>query len=192
MAVIAIAGGIGSGKSVVSKIISALGYHVYDCDIEAKRIMDNSPEIKSFIRDNICEEAILKDGSINRTILGEVVFKSPHKLELLNAVVHDVVKTDLQDWARDKSLAFVESAILYQSGIDKLVDMVWEVTAPEEIRLARVIKRNNLSAEQVRDRIKSQDRFIVTDKHPATIIIDNDGMNPVLPVILNLLSNLQK
>ncbi|MDE5821010.1 MAG: dephospho-CoA kinase [Paramuribaculum sp.] len=192
MSVIAISGGIGSGKSVVSRILTAMGYPVYDCDSEAKRIMNGSPSIKSFIKSNISDKAILADQSIDRIHLAEVVFKNQVKLEMLNSVVHDAVKTDVAQWVKSKSVSFVETAILYQSGLDKLVNQVWEIVAPDEIRINRVMKRNRFSAEQVKDRIKSQDGFVIPEKHPETLLINNDGLEPVLPVILSLLKNLQK
>lgn len=192
MSVIAISGGIGSGKSVVSRILTAMGYPVYDCDSEAKRIMNNSPSIKSFIKSNISDKAILADQSIDRIHLADVVFKNQVKLEMLNSVVHEAVKTDVAQWVKSKSVSFVETAILYQSGLDKLVNQVWEIVAPDEIRINRVMKRNRFSAEQVKDRIKSQDGFVIPEKHPETLLINNDGLEPVLPVILSLLKNLQK
>ena len=192
MSVIAISGGIGSGKSVVSRILTAMGYPVYDCDSEAKRIMDNSLSIKSFIKSNISEGAILADHSIDRIHLADVVFKNQVKLEMLNSVVHDAVKTDVAQWVKSKPVSFVETAILYQSGFDKLVNQVWEIVAPDEIRINRVMKRNGFSAEQVKVRIKSQDSFVIPEKHPETLLINNDGLEPVLPVILSLLKNLQK
>ena len=192
MSVIAISGGIGSGKSIVSRILTVMGYPVYDCDSEAKRIMNNSPSIKSFIKRNISDEAILADQSIDRTHLADVVFKNQVKLEMLNSVVHDEVKTDVAQWVKSKPVSFVETAILYQSGLDKLVNQVWEIVAPDEIRINRVMKRNRFSAEQVKDRIKSQDIFVIPETHPETLLINNDGLEPVLPVILSLLKNLQK
>lgn len=109
---------------------------------------------------------------------------------MLNIAVHEAVKSDLTTWASDKQLAFVETAILYQSGLDLMVDRVWEVTAPEEIRIQRVLKRNNITVEQVKARIKSQDDFAVKKKHPATILIENDNTVPLLPQILTLLATL--
>lgn len=192
MVLIAIAGGIGSGKSVVSRILSAMNYPVYDCDSEAKRLMDSSDTIKSAISKRIYYGAISSDNRIDRSVLAEIVFKDKDKLRILNEIVHSAFKEDILKWCRGKNIAFVETAILYQSGLDKIVDMVWEVVAPKEIRILRVIKRNNMSAEQVLDRIKAQDDFLIEEKHPATYIINNDGDEPVLPQINNLLTVLRK
>ncbi|MDE6264497.1 MAG: dephospho-CoA kinase [Paramuribaculum sp.] len=192
MRLVAITGGIGSGKSVVAKILLAMGYPVYDCDSRAKGIMDGSKEIKDFISENICTGAIRSDGSIDRQVLAETVFGCPEKLEALNSVVHDAVRRDLSEWCVGKEIAFVETAILYQSGLDRMADAVWEVVAPKEIRIERVMSRSNLTARQVEDRIKSQDSFVVENSHPATMLIDNDGFIPVLPRVLELLELLKK
>lgn len=192
MQLIAITGGIGSGKSVVAKILLAMGYPVYDCDSEAKSIMDSSNEIKMFISENICSGAIRNDSSIDREVLAEAVFGSADKLDALNSVVHGAVRRDLSQWSAHKEVAFVETAILYQSGLDRMVDAVWEVVAPKRIRIERVIARSNLTARQVEDRIKSQDSFVVENSHPATMLIDNDGVIPVLPRVLELLGFLKR
>ncbi len=192
MSLIAITGGIGSGKSVVAKILLAMGYPVYDCDSKAKSIMDCSEEIKTFISEKICSDAIRNDSSIDRTVLAEAVFGSPEKLASLNSIVHEAVRCDLSRWSASKDTAFVETAILYQSGLDRMVDCVWEVVAPKEIRIERVIARSNLTARQVEDRIKSQDSYVIENSHPATMFIDNDGFIPVLPRVLELLGYLGK
>lgn len=188
---IAITGGIGSGKSVVAKIVTALGYSVYDCDTEAKIIIDSSAEIKSRIANEISHLAITSDNHVNRQKLGEIVFSDSKKLELLNTIVHAEVRKSLiqrRDTCRD-SIMFVETAILYQSGIDRLVDEVWEITASEEIRIKRVVKRNNLSPDQVKARIDSQ-RFTPSQPHPKIFTIINDDITPLLPQILNRVASI--
>ncbi len=191
--VIAISGGIGSGKSVVAKILRLLGYDVYDCDREAKRLMDESTEIKESLRKLISENVINNDFTINRKLLAEIVFSSPEKLNVLNTIVHGAVKKDIEQWNEYKATngkpVFVETAILYQSGIDKMVDYVVEVTAPVEIRVERVMHRNGFKREDVVRRIESQtiEEF---SPHPNTLYIDNSGDQPLLPQISALLSSL--
>ncbi len=186
---IAIEGGIGSGKSVVSRVLSTLGYPVYDCDVRAKLIMDQSATIKQRIADEICAEAI-SCGVIDRRKLSEVVFADADALLRLNALVHSAVRDDLALWILHHRLAFVETAILYQSGIDSMVDGVWSVVAPRELRILRVISRNHLSREAVESRIAAQDSFVAGRMHPHVDIIVNDGDMPVLPQILALISRL--
>ncbi len=185
----AITGGIGAGKSVVSRILRTLGYEVFDCDIEARRLMDADPEIKRRLKEEISPETVTDNGTIDRRRLSEIVFADKSMLEKLNAIVHASVRDEIDRWRSHPERTnrlFVETAILYESGLDRMVDDVWCVTAPEDIRIARVIARNNCSADDVRARIESQN-FIPSQPHPNLFDIINDGFAPVLPRVLSLL-----
>lgn len=181
---IAVTGGIGCGKSVVCRIFELLGFHVYDCDSQAKKIMDNSPVIKQEIMTQI-DRAVVKNGIINRQALGEIVFNDSVALQRLNSIVHSAVKTDLYNWHRETSgdIHFVETAILYQSGINEMVDDIVEVVAPKELRIRRVMARNNMGREQVLERISSQssEQNRCNDK---TIKIINDDNTSLLCQVL--------
>lgn len=182
----AITGGIGSGKSVVCNVLRTLGYEVYDCDLRARAIMEGDEVLKKRLADAFGNKIINGDGTLNRPALGAIVFNDPEKLEALNAMVHGAVKDDITAWRTGRSKQprlFIETAILYQSGLDKMVDDIWEVTAPEDIRIARVIARNKLTAAQVRARIAAQ-RFPVPAVHPPVRHIINDGHRPLMPQIL--------
>lgn len=184
----AITGGIGSGKSVVSRILSELGYEVYDSDSRAKELMDNSSEIKKALTEAFGEGVVNADGEIDRKLLSSIVFNNGDALKKLNSIVHKAVLDDIMKWC-EKYVCyrlFVETAILYQSGLDKLVDEVWEVMAPEEIRIQRVMKRNNVSAEEASRRIESQ-RIKISTLHPRVFMIENWGNSAVLPQIKALL-----
>ena len=182
--VIAITGGIGSGKSVVSNILRAIGYPVYDCDSRAKALMDSNEKIKHRLRQEIDKSVVDASGSIDRKQLSKIVFNDAVKLTKLNSIVHQYVREDIaiSVLKTDSRYFFIETAILYQSGIDQMVDAVWEITAPEEIRIQRVMKRNNCTAEDVIARINSQ-TFTPETPHPATFNIINDNSQPVLPQI---------
>lgn len=185
-----ITGGIGSGKSIVSKILTELGHQVYDCDIRAKNIMDSSDEIKNEIKSRINQECIDSNNCIDRKRLASIVFLDTRMLDTLNNIVHKAIKKDITIWAESLNTckAWVESAILYESGVDKLVDEVWEVMAPEELRIERVVKRNNTTPEEVKNRIESQKTESLYTKHPNTKIVVNDDVQPLLKQILQLLS----
>lgn len=190
MKLIAITGGIGSGKSVVSRILRTMGHEVYDCDSEAKRLMDESREIKRRICEQISPAAVSADGKIDRTHLSSVVFADPAKLSILNSIVHSAVTDDIKAWRsqpHSRDMLFVETAILYQSGLDRIVDEVWDVTAPDELRIARVIARNNCDREAVAARIRSQ---VFAPEHPHHTVreILNDNVTPLLPRIEALLA----
>lgn len=189
---IAITGGIGCGKSVVSNILRALEYPVYDCDSEAKRLMNDSNYIKSEISKKISCEAIALDGSINRPVLAKIVFNDNKLLSQLNTIVHSAVKEDIINWTKQhqtQHTLFVETAILYQSGINLFVDEVWEIQAPIDLRINRVILRNNTTAEDVQSRINSQ-QYNIDKLHDNTKYIVNDNIKPILPQILNLIKEL--
>ena len=185
---IAITGGIGSGKSIISDILRAMGHKVYDCDTRAKALMDTDESIKNDLIDLISIDAVRNDRTIDRKLLSEIVFNDPNALSRLNSIVHKAVRADLRRWrdtSSDKTV-WVETAILYASRLDREVDEVWEVTAPTELRVQRVMKRNSMSREQVLARISSQSTT-AAQLHPLTKAIVNDGVEPVLPQILSLL-----
>lgn len=185
---IAITGGIGSGKSIISDILRAMGHKVYDCDTRAKALMDTDESIKNDLIDLISIDAVRNDRTIDRKLLSEIVFNDPDALSRLNSIVHKAVRADLRRWrdtSSDKTV-WVETAILYASRLDREVDEVWEVTAPTELRVPRVMKRNSMSREQVLARISSQSTT-AAQLHPLTKAIVNDGVEPVLPQILSLL-----
>jgi len=178
---VAVTGGIGSGKSVVCRILAASGYEVYDCDSRAKWLMDNSAEIKCGLCRAIHPE-VVKGGCIDRQLLSSIVFSDKDKLQALNSIVHGAVLADIALWANahaDAGVMFVETAILYQSGLDRMVDEVWEVTAPEQVRVERVMKRNGMSEADVRARIRSQS-FVPERRHSRAMRIFNDGRESLL------------
>ena len=185
---IAISGGIGAGKSVVCRIVNAMGYQVYDCDIRAKEIMDESDEIKKAIATEIDADAVTGN-IINRKRLSEVVFSDRLALQTLSAIVHRHVCEDISEWRTNKEISFVETAILYESGLDRMVDEVWWVSAPTELRVERVMRRNGMSRAQVLDRINSQQYYDVETPHKNIREIINDGVIPILPQIEALINH---
>ena len=143
---IGITGGIGSGKSVVSRLLRIMGYSVYDTDSEAKRLMESSLEVVQKLSECFGRD-IYHNGRLNRGLLSSRVFGKSDKIVLLNSIVHPVVRFDFYRWSEslNEEICFVESAILYESRFDELVDEVWTVTAPEELRISRVRQRSGLT-----------------------------------------------
>ncbi len=185
---IAIAGGIGSGKSVVSSMLRAMGCEVYDCDSRAKALMDADEAIKRDISTLIAEEAVTPQGAIDRRALADKVFNDARLLGVLNGIVHEAVRRDLVRWRNslDCRVAWVESAIVHESGLDALVDEIWEVTAPEELRIRRVINRSGLLRDEIERRMAAQSGTRYIDGVPVKYII-NDDVAAVLPQLLDLL-----
>ncbi|MDE7458346.1 MAG: dephospho-CoA kinase [Muribaculaceae bacterium] len=133
--------------------------------------------------------SVSSDGIIDRRHISSVVFSDKSKLEQLNSIVHTAVRQRIIEWRAEPHKSdrlFVETAILYQSGLDALVDEVWDVIAPDEIRIMRVINRNKCDRSAVIDRIKSQS-FLPENPHPIISTIVNDGFTAVIPQILDLL-----
>lgn len=187
MRLIALTGGIGSGKSVVARMLRAMGYEVYDCDSRAKAIMDADPSIRARIAGEVCAEAVVGH-TIDRPLLAKVVFSDSRALSRLNDIVHGAVRADISSWAGSGEIAFVETAILYQSGIDRMVSEVWEVVAPVALRLSRAMQRDGATARSVKARIDAQDTYTPQSLHPVRKEIVNDGVVPLLPQLLTLLS----
>lgn len=192
---VALSGGIGSGKSVVARMLSVMGYDVYDCDTRARNLIDTNEEIKRAIAGAIGPASIAADGSLDRQYVGSIVFRDKEKLARLNEITHAAVRADLCRWHQNGckgNVRFVETAILYQSGIDRMVDAVIEVAAPIETRISRIIARNSLAGSEGRqhaiDRINSQQCDIAAP-HPVIYHIINDDFSPILPQLQCILHN---
>ena len=144
--IIGLTGGIGSGKSYIAQALAQRGYAVYDCDREAKRIIAENKEVQAAIIDLLGEEAFIYHQSsiiYNTEYVAKRVFADPKLLNELNKIVHPAVKADiLSSFTSHLSPLFIESAILFESGLDKLCDKIVVVTAPEETRIARTIARD--------------------------------------------------
>ena len=182
---IAITGGIGSGKSVVCRILRAMGYEVFDCDSRAKALMDADEGIKERLAAEIAAETVT-EGKIDRAKLSAIVFADKAKLQILNNIVHSAVRENLKQWQaqHNADVCFVETAILFESGLNRLVDGEWRVMSPLELRVERTMKRSNMSRQQVEARISAQQYTPSPDEpQPALTIITNDEKSPLLPQI---------
>ena len=169
--IIGITGGIGSGKSTIARALAARGYAVYDCDREAKRIIAENKDVQQQIIALLGPEAFV-NGVYNTSYVAQRVFAEPELLERLNQIVHPAVKADIIRHSPLSGSAasplinppflFLESAILYESGLDSLCDKIFVIEAPEDIRIARTIARDyhgDASPEninKVRARIRAQ------------------------------------
>ena len=156
--IIGITGGIGSGKSTLSHLLRAEGYSVYDTDLEARRLQNEHSAMKRKLVEMFGKDIYTEQG-LNRSALGKLVFGKPELLTKLNAIVHPLVMEDFNNWVINrypKKMLFIESAILYESGFNKLVDRVILITAEEAIRIERVVKRDGITPEHVRARMSHQ------------------------------------
>jgi len=178
MQIIGITGGIGSGKSTVAQELARRGYRVYDCDREAKRIIAEDAEVRQAIIDLLGEEAFA-DGHYNTEYVAQRVFAAPELLARLNAIVHPAVGRDIINRQPD----FVESAILYEAGLDKLCERVIAVEAPEDVRIARTIARDYEGVASEENINKVRARMRTQALHKGDQQICNDGNTPVSELV---------
>lgn len=188
MKLIGLTGGIGTGKSTVARILRLRGYEVYDCDLEAKRLMDESLEVRRSLRDRWGEEIYSAEGELDRRKVAEYVFDDRREKAWLDSLVHGLVRDDVKRWADTHTdyshdTVFVESAILFTSGLADMCQEVWEVAAPLDTRVERVMKRSGLTREQALARIDAQreEQKICQSRHTRQIV--NDGATPLLDAI---------
>ncbi|WP_139959139.1 dephospho-CoA kinase [Flavicella sediminum] len=155
--VVGLTGGIGSGKTTVLKMFHALGAETYIADVEAKKIMNTSAEVKQQIAKLFGVKSYL-DGTLNRAYIAEIVFKNPEKLQALNAIVHPAVRKDFNVFVENSKSAYVvyESAILFESDNFQFCDVIVVVVAPLDLRIERVLQRETTSKAQIEARIKNQ------------------------------------
>lgn len=172
---IAVTGGIGSGKSVVSCLLRMMGVPVYDCDSEAKKLMNTSPEICRALTEAVGAEVYGADGCVNRPYLASYMFGHPEHVAIVNHIVHPAVRAHFNQWAMctHSPLVAVETAILYESGMDTDVDSVLLVHAPLDLRVSRTMQRDSADEQSIRRRISAQtpDEELMPK---ATYVIVND------------------
>jgi dephospho-CoA kinase len=190
---IGITGGIGSGKSVVSKILSLLDIPIYLSDDEAKRLTATDEAIRRELTDLLGDE-LYQGGMLNKQMLANFLFASAENAEKINAIIHPQVKQDFRRWCtRHSALQFVamESAILFESGFDSEVDVVVMVYAPQEVRIQRAMMRDAASRTQIEQRIKRQ-MDDVAKCSKAHYVLINDDKTALIPQVLQLLVSLSQ
>ncbi len=190
---IGITGGIGSGKSVVSRLLGIMGIPVYISDIEAKRITQTDQVIRRGLCDLVGQD-VFQGGELNRPLLASYMFGHPDRVQKVNELIHPQVKEDFRQWAarlESEQLVGMESAILVEAGFKNEVDFLVMVYAPLEVRVERAVKRDGSSRELVMKRIEAQMSDEVKRNH-ADFVIVNDDETPLIPQVLELISLLSK
>lgn len=156
--IIGLTGGIGSGKSTVAKYIASKGIPIYIADEEAKKIMSKKSVIKEV--QSVFEEIIInEDKQLDRKKIASIVFQNPSKLDQLNKVIHPKVKEHFKKWMiehKDYPFVVKEVAILFETGGNIDCDKIILVTAPEEIKINRILKRDNIEKDEIIKRMKNQ------------------------------------
>ena len=185
---IGITGGIGSGKSTVSKIFQLLGIPVYASDDRAKWLMAYDAELKSQICSAFGDQSYLADGGVNRSFLAEKIFSDPEKVEQINALVHPAVGRDFKTWAEDQATPYVlkEAALLFETGSYKELDKVINVSSPLKIRMARVLARDTHRNEDQVNQIMNRQMPDEEKNELADYIVKNTDNKLLIPQVLEI------
>ena len=182
---IAITGGIGSGKSYVCKLLAARGIEIYDCDAAAKRLMRTSAALRQQLTCLIGADTYLPDGTLNKAVVAKFLLASEANAHAIDAIVHPAVAQDFEQ----SGAQWMECAILYESGFERLVDRVIAVTAPEKVRISRVMQRDGISREKALEWIHRQWAQQEVAKR-ADYEIVNDGSQPLEPQIESIIKQI--
>lgn len=190
---VGITGGIGSGKTIVCEILETMGYPVFYSDRVAKELMYSDSQLKSKLIDLIGAEAYI-DGELNRPFIAQLVFSRPDLLAKINSLVHPRVREAFSQFAianTDSKFVFNEAAILFETGAYKSFDAIILVTADEDLRIQRVMERDKITADQVKERMKNQ--WADKEKKKLTeFVVSNNANDLLVPQIENILAELQK
>lgn len=192
MFTVGLTGGIGSGKSMVARLFEVLGIPVFRADDEGKRILNEDPTARKAVSEAF-GAAMYANDLLDRNALAAVVFNDPTALRKLNAIVHPLVRERFRSWSAEQTSPYVvmEAAILVESGGAKVVDHLVVVNAPEDLRIQRVMQRDQVSESEVRARLRSQTDDAGRNSAANTIIV-NDGHRMVIPQVLHLHQQLLK
>ena len=155
---VGITGGIGSGKTTICNFFRILNIPVFEADIEAKRILDNSQVVREKIKAIFGDDIYLPNQTIDRKKLAQLIFNSPPLLKEINSIIHPEVRKYFDEWCDIQNSSYIvyEAAILFESGFYKMMDFTILVISPEKERIERVIARENTTKEDVKSRISKQ------------------------------------
>ena len=184
---ICITGSIGSGKTTVANIFKAIGIPVFNADINAKELYAEE-NVKTLLLKNFGKTIFDSDKNINKEILASIVFNNPDALKKINSIIHPLVMENFHNWSKlqsSNSFVIFESAIIFESGLDKEFDKIISVSAPEDLRVKRVMKRDSVNSDKVLQRIKNQWSNEAKVKLSDFVII-NDERQLLIPQILEI------
>ena len=183
---IGLTGGIGSGKTTVAKIFALLGVPIYNADEATKNLYHTNKDLVKSLKKHFGEDVYTNE-NLNRSRLAEIVFNDPAKLDLLNNLVHPLTINDAEDWMKKQTAPYVikEAALIFETGSARGLDYVIGVSAPQHLRIKRVIDREKISREEVLSRMQRQ-----IDEEMKLLLCDfvirNDEQELVIPQVLEL------
>jgi dephospho-CoA kinase len=186
MMIVGLTGGIGSGKSTVAAMFKELDVPIYNSDDRAKYLMNTSIEIKEKLIALLSDKAY-ENGQLNRSFIAEKVFNDSELLANLNGIVHPVVKQDFLAWVKEQDACYViqETALLFENNSQNLYDRIIVVTAPKELRISRVLDRDNSTREQVLARINNQLDDEIKIKS-SNFVIENIDLERTSSIVLQV------
>ncbi len=184
---IGLTGGIGSGKSLIRRIFCELGIPVYDADTAAKRLMIEDENIRKSLISAFGQEIIQQNGSLNKKLLADIIFRDKENLNTINSIVHPAVHRDFENWLQKQDAPYVleEAAVFFETDAYRSMDKMITVCASEDVRIERVTKRDSISREKVIERMKNQlpddEKFKLAD-----FVIYNDNNHILLPQVIDI------
>ncbi len=154
---VGLTGGIGSGKTIASKIFEVLGIPVYQADAAAKRVMETNSVLKNQLIEQFGNDAFV-DGKLNRSYIAEIIFNDKEKLQLINSLVHPYTIQDGIEWMKKQTTPYAikEAALIFESGSQSNFDYIIGISSPQTLRLNRTLKRDNINRELVLERMENQ------------------------------------
>lgn len=183
----AITGGIGSGKSYVCRMLESRGISVYDCDAAAKRLMRTSEKLQQELRQLVGQDVYTSDGQLQKRVLADFLLASEANKLALNDVIHPAVAEDFLS----SGMTWLESAILFESGFDRRIrfDRIVCVSAPRDVRIQRIMRRDNITAEKAAEWIDTQMAQEEVERRSHFVIV-NDGKSDIEQQVDNMLSKI--
>lgn len=183
----AITGGIGSGKSYVCRMLESRGISVYDCDAAAKRLMRTSEKLQQELRQLVGQDVYTSDGQLQKRILADFLLASEANKLALNDVIHPAVAEDFLS----SGMTWLESAILFESGFDRRIrfDRIVCVSASRDVRIQRIMRRDNITAEKAAEWIDTQMAQEEVERRSHFVIV-NDGKSDIEQQVDNMLSKI--
>ncbi len=189
---IGITGGIGSGKSVVCELLKLYDIPIYNADVEAKRLNDESPIIRQKLTQNI-DENLYISGKLDKQRFAQIIFNDPEKLRIANSIIHPELQKDFLRWVEihsDSDIVGMEAALLFEANFQRMFDKVIMVYAPVSLRIVRASQRDRTTSEKIEERLRHQ--FPDEEKVKLSdFVIFNDEKHSLIMQVSDLLNRIR-